>query len=225
MKKIINKNFVCLILARKGSKRIKNKNTTKINNKPLIEYTLNAAIKIMPLDNIFISTNDQKIINIAKKFKINFIKRPKNLCTDSSSSESGLIHAIKIVEKEKKFDHVIFLQVTSPLRNSDDIIGCVRKYKKRKLDSIFSAFKVKRFIWTKNNKLSSLTFDYKKRKRSQNLKNLIIENGAIFIFKLKKFLKFKNRIFGKFDYYEMEENKSFDIDNLEDLKIVKKLLK
>jgi len=61
MKKIINKNFVCLILARKGSKRIKNKNTTKINNKPLIEYTLNAAIKIMPLDNIFISTNDQKL--------------------------------------------------------------------------------------------------------------------------------------------------------------------
>ena len=124
-------NSICIIPARSGSVRIKNKNIAKINNKPLIEYTLNAAIKIVPLDNIFISTNDQKIINIAKKFKINFIKRPKNLCTDSSSSESGLIHAIKIVEKEKKFDHVIFLQVTSPLRNSDDIIGCIRKYKKK----------------------------------------------------------------------------------------------
>ena len=71
----------------------------------------------------------------------------------------------------------------------------------------------------------SLTFNYKKRARSQNMQNLIIENGAIFIFNVKKFLKFKNRIFGKFDFYEMDENKSFDIDNFQDLKIVKKLIK
>ena len=60
---------------------------------------------------------------------------------------------------------------------------------RKKLDSIFSAFVAKRFIWTKSNKLSSLTFDYKKRQRSQNLKKLIIENGAIFIFNAKKFFE------------------------------------
>lgn len=225
MKKIKKNNFICLILARKGSKRIKNKNLVKINGKPLIEYTLKAITKIMSLNNIFISTNDEKIVKIAKNHNINFIKRPARLCGDRSSSEDGILHAIKIIMKERKIEHIIFLQPTSPLRDSKDIIECIKKYKKKKLDSIFSAYLAKPFIWVKTKKLKSLTFNYKKRERSQNIKNLIIENGAIFIFNVKKFLKSKNRMFGKFDYSEMEEFKSFDIDNFQDLKIVRKLLK
>ena len=214
-----------VIPARSGSKRIKNKNLIKINGKHLIEYTLGAITKIMPLNNIFISTNDFKIMQIAKKYKTNFIKRPAKLCGDNSSSEDGILHAIKSIKKNKEIKNIIFLQATSPLRDGKDIIKCIRKYEKNKLDSIFSAFSAKRFIWTKVKRLSSLTFNYKKRERSQNLNNLIFENGAIYIFNVKKFLKFKNRIFGKFDFFEMEENKSFDIDNLQDLKIIKKLLK
>ncbi len=225
MQKSINNKYICLILARKGSKRIKNKNLVKINGKPLIKYTLDAITKIMPLDNIYVSTNDKSVIKIAIKHNVNFIKRPEMLCKDNSSSEDGIIHAIRIIKKEKEFNHVIFLQATSPLRDSVDIFNCVKKYQKKKLDSIFSAFSAKRFIWTKTKRLSSITFNYKKRERSQNLKKLIIENGAIFIFNVKKFLKFKNRIFGKFDFFEMSEHKSFDIDDLQDLKIVKKLLK
>tara|TARA_A100001035_G_C27776710_1_gene499469 strand:+ start:39 stop:716 length:678 start_codon:yes stop_codon:yes gene_type:complete len=225
MQKSINNKFICIILARKGSKRIKNKNLVRINQKPLITYTINAIKKLMPLNNIYVSTNDKKIIKIVKKNKINFIKRPENLCKDYNTSEEGIIHAMEIIRNKKDFKDVIFLQATSPLRDSNDIIKCVQKYKKKKLDSIFSAFVAKRFIWTKSNKLSSLTFDYKKRQRSQNLKKLIIENGAIFIFNAKKFLKIKNRIFGKFDFFEMNENKSFDIDTLKDLEIVRKILR
>ena len=225
MTKMINNEYISIILARKGSKRIKNKNLVKINGKPLIEYTLNSIIPIMPPRNIYISTNDENVVRITKKYNINFIKRPEKLCGDKSSSEDGIIHAIDEIKKEKKIKHVIFLQATSPLRDSTDIINCLKKYQKKKLDSIFSAFLTKRFIWIKTKKLMSLTFNYKKRVRSQNMQNLIIENGAIFIFNVKKFLKFKNRIFGKFDFYEMDENKSFDIDNFQDLKIVKKLIK
>ena len=224
MQKSINNKYISIILARKGSKRIKNKNLVNISGKPLIEYTLDAIAKIMPLNNIYVSTNDKNVIKIVKKYNINFIKRPDILCKDNSSSEDGIIHAIRMIEIDREFNHVIFLQPTSPLRDGVDIFNCVKKYEKKKLDSIFSAYLAKRFIWTKTKRLSSLTFNYKKRQRSQRLQNLIIENGAIFIFNVKKFLKFKNRIFGKFDFYEMEENKSFDIDDLQDLKIVKKLL-
>ena len=223
MKGLIKKNYICLILARKGSKRVKNKNITKINNKPLIQYTIDSIIKVMPKENIYISTNDKNIVKIAQKNNINFIRRPENLCRDDSKSEDGILHALKLIEK--KHENVIFLQPTSPLRDSEDIINCINKYEKKKLDSIFSVYKAKRFIWTKTQKLSSITFNYKKRERSQNLKTLIIENGAIFIFNSKKFLKFKNRIFGKFNYFEMSEEKSFDIDNADDLKLVKKILK
>ena len=225
MKNLISNEYICIILARKGSKRIKNKNLVKINGKPLIEYTINSIIPIMPPRNIYISTNDENVVRITKKYNINFIKRPEKLCGDKSSSEDGIIHAIDKIKKEKKFKHLIFLQVTSPLRDSTDIINCLKKYQKKKLDSIFSAYLAKPFIWVKTKKLQSLTFNYKKRERSQNIKNLIIENGAIFIFNVKKFLNSKNRMFGKFDYSEMEEFKSFDIDNFQDLKIVRKLLK
>ena len=72
MQKSINNKFICIILARKGSKRIKNKNL-RINQKPLITYTINAIKKLMPLNNIYVSTNDKKIIKIVKN-KINLLK-------------------------------------------------------------------------------------------------------------------------------------------------------
>ena len=221
MKKNHNE-FVCIILARKGSKRIKNKNIVKINNKPLIEYTLDAAIKVFPL-KIYLYLQMTKIIEISKKYNINFIRRPNSLCKDDTSSEKSILHATKTINKNRKIKHIVLLQVTSPLRNSTDIIKCIFEYKNKNLDSIFSAYKAKRFIWT-GKKISSLTFDYKKRQRSQDLEDLIIENGAIFIFNLKKFLKAKNRIFGKFDFFEMDEEKSFDIDEVKDLKLVRKIL-
>lgn len=225
MKKLLKKNYICLILARKGSKRIKNKNLIKINKKPLINYTLDSIIPLLPNNNIYLSTNDERIAKIAKKNNIQFIKRPENLCRAESTSEEGIIHALRLIKKDKEFDNVIFLQPTSPLRKKEDILACVKKYEEDKLDSIFSVYKAKKFIWTYKDKLSSLTFNYKKRQRSQNLRSLIIENGAIFIFNAKKFLKFKNRIFGKFDFFEMREQNSFDIDTLEDLELVKQILK
>lgn len=224
MKKKINNNFLCLILARKGSKRIKNKNLIKLKKKRLIEFTIKEAVKIIPREDIYVSTNDERIKKITKQYKINFIKRPDELSNDKSSSEDAILHAIRTIKFNENIKDILFLQPTSPLRTSSDINNCILKYKKNKLDSIFSAFTAKRFIWKKSKKLISLTFNYKKRQRSQNLKRLIIENGAIFIFNIKKFVKFKNRIFGKFDFYEMPEYRSFDIDDKTDLKIVRKLI-
>ena len=105
---MINNEYISIILARKGSKRIKNKNLVKINGKPLIEYTLNSIIPIMPPSNIYISTNDENVMRITKKYNINFIKRPEKLCGDKSSSEDGIIHAIDKTKKEKNFKHLIF---------------------------------------------------------------------------------------------------------------------
>ena len=100
-------HIICIILARKGSKRIKNKNLVKINGTPLIEYTLNSIKKLMALNNIFISTNDTKIMKVAKKHNINIVKRPAKLCRDSSSSEDGLIHAIKLIPDDGRISAMI----------------------------------------------------------------------------------------------------------------------
>jgi len=218
--KNINKDFQVLIPLRKGSKRIKFKNFVKINNKPLVYYTIKEVVQIFKKKNIFVSSNDPKAEKLSKKYDLNFIKRPEKLCSDGAKTEDAILHFIDYQRKRNLFiaNNIILLQATSPLRTSTDILRSIKKFKKKNLDSLFSVYSEKSFLWMKKNKkLNSISFNYKKRERSQDMNKVYLENGAIFIFKKEGFLKFKNRIFGKFDYYEMNKNKSIDIDSIQDL--------
>ena len=90
-----------LILARKGSKRLKNKNLLKINKKPLIELTINFVKKIAPRNNIIFSTDARIMLNIANKLGINTPwLRPKKFSLDGSSSFDASLHAIKGFENK-----------------------------------------------------------------------------------------------------------------------------
>ena len=86
---------ICIIPARGGSKRIKNKNIIKFNNKPMIYWSVRAAIKSKCFDKIVISTDSKKIEKIAKKLKINFIKRPKYLASDKTPVFEVVRHFLK----------------------------------------------------------------------------------------------------------------------------------
>lgn len=95
--------MICIIPARKNSKELKNKNILKINKKPLIDYTVFAAKKSAKIKKIYISTDDEKIINYYKKdpkVQIPF-KRPRFLSTDKASSLDVYMHMIKHLEKKK----------------------------------------------------------------------------------------------------------------------------
>ena len=87
---------ICLIAARGGSKGVKNKNTRMIAGKPLIAHTIEKAINSKIFQHVIVSSEDSKIISIAKKFgaEVPFI-RPKKLATDSANMNDVLIHAIK----------------------------------------------------------------------------------------------------------------------------------
>ena len=223
-KREINKKYIVFIPVRKNSKRIKNKNFVKIKNKPLLYYTYREAIKIFNNKNIYVSSNDTKAKNFSKKFNLQFVKRPDNLSTDKSKTEHAILHFMNNYKEIP--ENIILLQTTSPMRKSRDILACIKKFENKKLDSIFSVYKEKNFLWKKNKKkLVSFSFNYKHRLRSQDLDDIYHENGSIFIFKVKKFLKYKNRIFGKFDFFEMSKSNSSDLDTKEDLKILKRYLK
>ena len=216
--------YLIIIPARKNSKRIKNKNLIKFNGISLIDRSIKEAIKIKNDNLIIVSTDHEKILAKSKKYlkkKIEFLKRPKYLSNDSSSIESLVLNIIKNKFKNNKPKNIILLQPTSPFRNHKHINNCIKKFEKKKLDSIFSVYKEKLFLW--NNRLKSLTYNYKKRQNTQKMKKSLIENGAILIFKTEKFLKLKNkrRIFGKYDYFEMQKKHSVDIDGPEDLKKIK----
>ena len=131
-------NFISVIPARAGSKGIKNKNIFKINNKPLVEYTFKSAFK-SKIKNNYILTDSKKIKKIAKKFSINtsYI-RPKNLSGSKISLNKTLSHFYQWLKKNKvRFDYLVVLQPTSPLRTKNDINNAVNIVKKYKPKSLF----------------------------------------------------------------------------------------
>lgn len=224
---IILIEYLTIIPARKNSKRVKRKNIVLIKKKELITYTFKHAIGSNYKKNIIVSTDDKKIIKLSKRYKLNFLERPKQLSGSNISTEEVINHTLKTLYGKNyyaKVKNVILLQPTSPLRTIENINQAKRKFKKEKYDSLFSGFLSKKFIWTYNKKLKSISYNFKRRKRTQDMQNLIFENGAIFIFSTKGFYKNKNRLFGRIGFFEMEERQSIDLDTKKDLNLLKKII-
>ena len=219
--------FLTIIPARKNSKRVKRKNLYLIKKKELILYSFEHAIKTNRKKNIIVNTDDEKIIKLSSKYNLNYLKRPKKLSGDKISTEKVIKHTlIKLFGRKyhKKVKNIILLQPTSPLRTVKNIKESIKKFKDKKYDSLFSGYLSKKFIWSNSNRLKSISYNYKKRQRTQVMKNLIFENGAIFIFSSKGFYKNENRLFGKIGFYEMSEDQSLDLDYLRDFKLLNKIL-
>jgi len=217
--------YLAIIPARKKSKRLKNKNIIKIRNKILFDYTLTAAKKSLKVSAIAITTDIKLLLKKDNK-RTTYIKRPLELSLDHCSTESAILHCLAYLKKKKIPDpeNIILLQPTSPYRNSKDIDESINFFENGKFDSLFSAYNDKLSIWKKNNnKYSPITYNLKKRKREQDSKPLIVENGAIYIFNYRKFLKHKVRLFEKIGCFFMNKKNSLEIDDKFDLYLAKKI--
>lgn len=208
--------YIAIIPCRKNSKGIKNKNIKLFNKKPLLYWTLKAAKETKLIEKIFVTSDSNKIINIAKKFGVETIKRPKKLATDFSTSESAILHALKKINCNPV--NIIFLQATSPLRKKNDITKAIKYYEKKKFDSLFSSCLADSIhLWKYfNNRLKHIENTQVARKPRQLNKNKFLENGSLYIFNKKKFLIHKNRFFGKIGTYVMEKKYSYEIDTYDD---------
>ncbi len=216
--------FLSIIPARKGSKRIKNKNKVLIKKKNLLDLSIENSLKSKHIDLTLLSTNYLLQKKYKNKKNFLYLKRPKSLCKDNSNTEEVVLHALKYLEDKSIFcENIILLQPTSPFRNFIHIDKAIKLFKKKKFDSLFSAYIEKLFIWKKEKKLISHSYNFRSRERTQVMKGSIIENGAIFIFNVRKFKKIKNRLFGNIGYFRMSKRDSLEIDTLSDLKIARKL--
>jgi len=203
---------------------LKNKNIHKVLNKPLIQWTFEQAKASKMLDHIFTSTNDQSVIELADKFGIKTIIRPEHLCSDNSTSESALIHALEILKNTHFIypDIIVFLQATSPLRLFDDIDNAITHFINMNVDSMFSATKIDDLtIWrNKNSNWESINFDYKNRLRRQQMSDNYIENGSIYIFKPEILKKCNNRLGGEMSIYKMHFWQTWEIDSIEEIDLI-----
>ncbi len=204
---------VSLIPARKGSKGIPNKNLVDLCGKPLIYYSINAS-KQSYVEETWVSSDSEEILEISKNFGAKTLKRPLELSDDNATSESVLLHFAKNVD----FDILVFIQCTSPLIEFNDINEGIKKMKK--FDSVVSVCETNQMFWDSNGPL----YDLNNRTRRQEGIKRYLETGSFFITTKKNLLKFNNRLSGNIGFVEIPKLRSFDIDCYEDLKIVKILI-
>jgi len=225
MKKSSHKNIVAIIPARGGSKGIPGKNIMDFCGKPLLVWSIDQALKSKYIQEVYVSSDSPRILDVAESAGAKAIRRPAVLATDRSSSEEALLHALEYIEKTQgqSVDIAVFLQATSPVRETSDIDNALRTFISRKADSLFSAALLDDFcIWEKKGrKLRSITYDYKNRLRRQDRKPYFLENGSIFIFKPEILRRNQNRMGGKIFFYIMPLWKSHQIDNCQDIEICK----
>ncbi|MFZ3058098.1 MAG: acylneuraminate cytidylyltransferase, partial [Candidatus Methanoperedens sp.] len=209
-----------IIPARGGSKGITNKNIMDFCGKPLLAWSILQANQAKTVNAVYVTSDDETIMRVAEDFGAIPIKRPDELSTDTATSEAALLHALDHIEKQrtKKIDLVVFLQATSPLRESEDIDGAIQKLIDENADSLFSSARLEDFfIWQETEEgLKSLNFDYTRRLRRQDVKPQYVENGSIYLFKPHVLRTTNNRIGGCIATYEMDFWKTWEIDSLED---------
>ena len=137
-----DKNFIlAFIPARGGSKGIPKKNIIKLNNKPLIQYTLDLCRSNLNVDDYFISTDSKEIKKVLFKLGyINEYKRPKYLANDTATIVDTVLHGVKWYEKTNKVkvNSIILLQPTSPIRDNNELNSAINFYMENNLQSLFS---------------------------------------------------------------------------------------
>ena len=224
---------LCTISMRSGSQGIKNKNFKLINGKPLMYYTIKQAIKSRIFDHIVVSTDSKKILKIAKSYGADgWFLRPKKLSLNSSQKVPVIRHAFLQAEKfyNKKFETIIDLDVTSPLRKTEDILKAYKFFIKRKANILLTGCESKKnpyfnIIEIINNKVQIVKKLKKNIYRRQDAPRTYDCNASIYIWKRKSLINFKSFFSRKTVFYEMPENRSIDIDSKLDFKLVEFLLK
>lgn len=228
----MKEKILAFIPARGGSKGVKNKNIKLMNGKPLIEYTIQSAIKSDLFEDIIVSTDSIDIANISKKLgaSVPFI-RPDELSTDNAITIDAIEHCINYMKDKfnKKYDLIIVLQPTSPLRTYNNIVDAYNLYKKKKADFVVSVCECDHSpLWcnTLDNSLCLENFISEdiKHTRRQDLPIYYRINGAIYIGKVSKVLE-KRGFYGSKSYaYIMDRESSVDIDNHLDFLIAESIM-
>ncbi len=229
-----NKKILAITLARGGSKAIKNKNIINLNKKPLISYTINEAKKSRYIDEYIISTDSIKIKKIALKFgaKVPFM-RPKKYSTDKATSVDALVHAVKWVElnNKTKYDYIIELMCTNPLKKVEDIDKIIRKIVNTNADSVIAIHKLEdhhpiRIKKIVNDKIVDFILKEIPETRRQDLKPVaFIRSGSIYALKRKHLMIEKLR-YGSNNSrpYILPENRAINIDTIADLYAAEKII-
>ena len=219
---------MAIIPARGGSKSVPNKNIRELGGKPLIAWTIEQANKSKHIDRIILSSDDDKIINIAKNWGCEVpFKRPKEIARDDTAGIEPVIHALQTLQE--RYDYIVLLQPTSPLRKVEDIDRCIKLCSKKKAPSCVSITKPENnpfwmFTLDQDCYLKPLINTSKEYFRRQDIPNVYSLNGAVYVAETKWLLAKKTFISPETIGYIMPKERSNDIDDEIDFKFCEILI-
>lgn len=214
---------IAIIPARGGSKRLPNKNIKLLCGIPLLAYSIKYALtNLDKIDDVYVSSDNENIKQVALKYGAKVIDRPAELCGDSEPTITALKHALEVINDE--IDTVVLLQATNPLRPKDLLKNALNVFNEKKLNSLFT-------VSRDHKKLGKIIdhkfkpFNYKIGQRSQDLEPLYYENGLLYITKTS--LIKKDIIFNELSYPLIVNHKftEIDIDTQEDFEYAEYILK
>jgi CMP-N,N'-diacetyllegionaminic acid synthase len=222
MKNMEQQKFLGIITARGGSKGIPGKNIKNLLGKPLIAWTIERALECEYLEKIIVSTDDDEIAEISKKYGAEVpFKRPNELAEDTTPTWPVLQHALKFMEDNlsQSFRGIVLLQPTSPLREKEDIDGCIETFLKNDCEAVISVCESLDNPYFNMMEANADGFLDKCKKanpiptRRQDAPPVFISNGAVYVFDREAIWKEKQADVKKILPFLMPREKSLDIDD------------
>jgi len=217
---------VGLILARAGSKRVPQKNTRLLNGRPLIAYTIDAAIASECFSSIVVSTDDARVAEIASDFGVSIDQRPATLCGDTVRAVEVVEEYLQRSDARTRFSNVAMLLPTCPFRTVDDIRGAMRQYQQSAPS--MPLITVTQYAFPPQLALEPGVGDsgdsqagqmrmcqpaaYATTTRSQSIPALYHPNGGLYVSAIDLFLTEHSFFTEKMLTYVMPAERSFDID-------------
>lgn len=217
-------NILGIVPARGGSKGIPKKNIADVCGRPLIDYSIslgNLLVEQQLINRCIVSTDCEEIALVAKKYKADLpFLRPAEIAGDKSKSIDFIIHALESLEE--KYDAILILQPTSPLRTFDDIRLAIKIFQDNDADSLISCYEEEyvndyvSYQLCDVHKLSPKNLMHNKGTMRQEIKPSFVRNGSIYLTKTKYLLKTKQIISDTPYFIEMKKKHSIDVDTKDD---------
>jgi CMP-N,N'-diacetyllegionaminic acid synthase len=211
---------LAVVAARGGSKGIPHKNLLDLCGKPLIAWTVEQARAARGVDVVAVSSDSDKILAAAEAAGAVGVRRPNDISGDLASSESAWLHAFNAIdERMGRFERIVALQATSPIREPGDIEQALDTFDREELDSLLSVCEVEDYF---NWRIGAggpepINYDFRNRRMRQQIEKRYLENGSFYVLIPSLLREQNNRLGGKIGFHVMERHKMFQIDRPEDV--------
>jgi CMP-N,N'-diacetyllegionaminic acid synthase len=220
---IQGKSILAIITARGGSKGVLRKNLREIAGKPLIAWTIEAGRQSHYIDRLILSSEDPEVISMARSWscEVPFV-RPAELAGDETPGIDPVLHALKVLPE--RYDYVVLLQPTSPMRLAEDIDGCVETCLDHQAPACVTVTEVDQSpFWMYRLDTSRHLGPFIDQKnipgRRQDLPPVYVLNGAVYVAQTAWLQQRRTFLAAETVAHIMPRERSLDVDTELDLKI------